>query len=90
MLFKEPIPYDFVMVVWDDAEAAHGWEDESEITDIPAIVITAGFLVKDTKAAYTVASTISRGEEGMIQTNSRIRIPKGMVMEYRVLQAKSE
>lgn len=82
MLAREtPVP--FVEILWDDADADHGWTDE--VDEQEELVHTVGFLVKETKTAYYISHTTYTDEEGKLNWNGRIRIPKGMIRHYAVL-----
>ncbi|MCA2570648.1 hypothetical protein [Microcystis sp. M42BS1] len=74
--------YNLIEIHWEDAATTHGWEEESEIDYEPPIVITVGFLIKETDKAYVVASTVG----GDKTSNSRIIIPKGMVRFSKMLK----
>ena len=74
--------YNLIEVHWEDAMTTHGWEEEAEIESEPPIVVTVGFLIKETEKAYVVASTVG----GDQTSNSRIIIPKGMVKFSKLLK----
>jgi hypothetical protein len=78
---KPKYPFPLVEIKWWDAQTAHGWEEEETIeVDIP-LVTTIGFLIKDTDKGVTVASSICADK----QSNARISIPLGMIVERRML-----
>lgn len=74
--------YPMVEVVWDDAtELKPGWDDElEEIT--PALALSVGFLISDTKDHIVIAQDID--EQG--HHNGRSQIPRGMVKTIKVLR----
>jgi hypothetical protein len=84
MKLNEDPKLPFVEVWWDDASATNEW-DEGDLKDDGLLVLTKGFLIKETKTAYYVTHTVSRDTDGSLQWNSRIRIPKGMIKSYKVL-----
>lgn len=71
-----------VLITWDDAEVSNSWEEiprEDEMEK--SIVETLGFLVRETKDYYLVASTF----DGNL-TNARTKIPKGMVVSIKEIK----
>lgn len=78
--------YPMVEVVWDDAaELVSGWSDDIE-NDGPQLVISVGFLIKETKEHIVIAQDID--EHG--HHNGRSRIPRGMVKKMKILRKKDE
>lgn len=72
--------YPLVEIFWDDAEAGIGWEEAPK--DIkPAIAITVGFLVTETKDHVMIASSYDDKN-----TNGRLQIPKGMIKNMKELK----
>jgi len=88
-MLTKPIPVNLLEITWDDAETDSNWDNEAE-TEIDdskdALVLTVGFLVKETKTAYYISHTISTDEQGDLHWNGRIRIPKPMVKKLKILQ----
>jgi hypothetical protein len=79
---KVKIPYDLVMVVWDDAAGLRdGWVAKHEEIE-PYICISVGFLVRDNGTHYVIAQDV--GEDG--SHNGRTQIPEGMVKSIRILR----
>jgi hypothetical protein len=87
-MLSRPVPVNLVEVVWLDAEASASWETELEsgTSEDTALVLTVGFLVKETKAFYYISGTVSRDEDGVLHWNGRLRIPRAMVKKLKVLQ----
>lgn len=79
---KRKYPYPLVEVQWLDAETSHGWETVAETVplEIP-VVTTIGFLIEDNDIGIRIASTIGLDKSH----NSRITIPKGMVLNITIL-----
>lgn len=75
-------PYPLVEVVWVDAETGHGWEEEDETEPMLPVVVTAGFLLKQTEELVCIASSVSATKNH----NGRISIPTGMVKSLKVLK----
>lgn len=76
-----------IEIQWVDAETTYGWENIDESDHELPIVTTVGFLIKHTvdqngNGVYVVASTYG---DGGAATNSRIKIPKGMVVKETYL-----
>jgi hypothetical protein len=72
--------------VWDDAETDNGWKDEDDINPKKSLAVTLGFLIKETADHVVIASTISYDKEREVNTNnSRIQIPKKMIVTKRAL-----
>ena len=77
--------YDMVEVVWNDAsELTSGWADEIVEKDEPALALSVGFLVRETKEHIVIAQDTD--EAG--HHNGRSQIPRGMVKKIRVLKKK--
>jgi hypothetical protein len=66
--------------VWDDAECDDGWAPAPALKQ--ALVLTVGFLVKESKEHICLAHSITTGEHN---TNGRIQIPKKMIKKQRIL-----
>lgn len=73
--------FPLVEVYWDDAATAHGW-DEAPKTIKPQVALTVGFLVAESEDHLIIASSID--DLGM--TNSRIQIPKKMIIRSKLLR----
>ena len=71
-----------IVVKWVDAVSDGGWE-EDEKPDVHAVV-TAGFLVSETKEAICIASTVS----GTF-TNARMHIPKIWIKSRKVIKLEA-
>jgi hypothetical protein len=72
-----------VVVHWVDAVSDGGWE-EDEKPDIHHVV-TAGFIVSETKDAICIASTVS----GTF-TNARMHIPKAWIKNRKVIKLEAK
>lgn len=76
--------FDLVECWWDDAtDLEAGWTDKVEEIK-PALALSVGFLVKETKDHIVLAlDTDADGHH-----NGRSQIPKGMVKKIKVLKKK--
>jgi hypothetical protein len=72
-----------VVVKWVDAVSDGGWE-EDEKPDVHEVV-TAGFIVSETKDAICIASTVS----GTF-TNARMHIPKAWIKSRKVIKLETK
>jgi len=72
-----------VVIEWVDAVSDGGWE-EHEKPDIHSVV-TAGFIVSETKDAICIASTVS----GTF-TNARMHIPKAWIKTRKVIKLEAK
>jgi len=79
--------YPLVEVWWDDAkEMPSGWiEAKEEIEIIPCIVLSIGFLVKETDEYIIIAIDTHDGGH-----NGRSQIPKGMVKKIKTLRKEDK
>jgi hypothetical protein len=78
--------YDMVEVVWNDAsELTSGWTDKLD-EDKPALALSVGFLVRETKEHIVIAQ--DSDEDG--HHNGRSQIPRGMVKNIKVLRKKDK
>lgn len=76
--------YDLVEVIWNDAsDLIGGWSKEIE-ADEPALALSVGFLVRETKEHIVIA--LDTDGEG--NHNGRSQVPRGMVKKMRVLRKK--
>jgi hypothetical protein len=71
-----------VVIEWVDAVSDGGWE-EHEKPDIHPVV-TAGYIVSETKDAICIASTVS----GTF-TNARMHIPKAWIKSRKVIKLET-
>ena len=71
-----------VVIHWVDAVSDGGWE-EHEKPDIHQVV-TAGYVVSETKDAICIASTVS----GTF-TNARMHIPKAWIKSRKVIKLET-
>ncbi len=78
-------PFPIVEVVWLDASTdGQGWEAETDaVVKIP-VVMTIGFLIKETEDGLLVASTACEEKT----TNARIVIPRGMLKSMKYVRGK--
>lgn len=72
-----------VVIHWVDAVSDGGWE-EHEKPDIHQVV-TAGYIVSETKDAICIASTVS----GTF-TNARMHIPKAWIKTRKVIKLEAK
>lgn len=72
-----------VVIEWVDAVSDGGWE-EHEKPDIHEVV-TAGYIVSETKDAICIASTVS----GTF-TNARMHIPKAWIKTRKVIKLEAK
>lgn len=79
--FKQPL----IVVIWHDAATDHGWEPHEGVDTEDDLMITVGFLVAKGKNNVVVASSIDEASGGM--SNSRIKIPVGMIRSIKELNA---
>ena len=78
--------YPLVEVWWDDASALrHGWLEVSEELK-PQMVLTVGFLIKETDDYIMIAQDVD--PQGM--HNGRSQIPRGMVRNIKILRKVDE
>ncbi len=75
-------PFPLVEITWVDAGTGHGWEQAEELEATAFEVVTVGFLVRESKDALVIASTVCPEKT----CNSRITVPTGMVRTRRVLK----
>lgn len=66
-----------VAIHWLDAVAAAGWTDHSEAPEA-ATIYSVGFLVKRTRTAVTIATSVG-GEDN--EHNGSMTIPRGMIVK---------
>lgn len=71
-----------VIIEWVDAVADVGWDTEVK-PDIHS-VITAGFIVAETKEAICIASTVSKDN-----SNARMHIPKAWIKTRKVIKLEN-
>lgn len=81
------LPYEkFVEVIWEDAASNDGWISNTEDTS-PEIIISRGWLIRETNKYITIASALhcsSAEEIGSTQT-----IPIGMIVSRRELKVSN-
>ena len=70
-------------IVWLDAESSHGWEQDEEVDAEQVPIITIGFLIKRNEHTVVIATSIDQ-ETGQC-SNSRIKIPVGMIQSIKLL-----
>lgn len=71
-----------VEVEWYDAVTDFGWEEHTELDTTAEPVTTIGFLIAENEHSVIIASTVDKGRD---QSNSRIKIPKGMIYSIKYL-----
>lgn len=85
------IPFNtFLEVHWNDAVSNDGWVELSEDTE-PQLVITRGWLVKETAHYITLAASVYPDNTSTV--GSTQTIPNGMIVskrEVRVTNARSK
>ncbi len=82
--------YPLVEVIWDDATSiSQGWKNKEEFDKElikPEIVLSVGFLVKDSTEHIILAmDTDSDGDHA-----SRSQIPKGMIKKIKILRKEDK
>lgn len=82
--------YPLVEVIWDDATSiSQGWKNKEEFDKElirPEIVMSVGFLVKDSAEHIILAmDTDSDGDHA-----SRSQIPKGMIKKIKILRKEDK
>lgn len=70
-----------VEVIWHDATTTFGWEEKEDVAVDEEICITIGFLIKKGDNVVVISSTIDNSDGN--QSNSRIKIPTGMIKSMR-------
>ena len=70
---------DSVLITWHDAVANHGWDDIGR-ADKPHRCRSIGFIAYEDDDYVTVAATVG-GTDGETQTNNRMSIPKGWIID---------
>lgn len=87
MRFRRPVQlFPMVEVVWNDASAlTDGWTKDIE-KDEPALALSVGFLIRETKEHIVIAQDVDA--EG--HHNGRSQIPKGMVKSLKVLRKRDK
>ena len=76
------VKYPLVEVIWNDAATDDNeWKQDSELGDEDELVLTVGFLVKETAKFLWIASSIYDD-----YSNNRNKIPKGMVVEVKTIK----
>lgn len=81
MALKFPLP--LVEIVWHDACTDSGWETHEKADITEELMITIGFLVARSPTLVIVASSLD--QESHLMSNSRIKIPVGMIKSIREL-----
>lgn len=79
---KRRLVHPIVNVFWDDACGQQGWRDVKDARHAPTQTVTAGYMVKKTKAGVTIAATLN--DQG--QCNDVCFVPRGMVTKIEVLR----
>jgi len=76
-----------VKVIWDDAcnRSDIGWNDADDVEIKHQLVMTVGFMVKETPEHIIICSTKDMGSDNV---NGHFQIPKGMVKSIKVLKLK--
>jgi hypothetical protein len=72
------------LITWRDAggdEADHVWASEAEVSDDNPIIVSVGWVVKETANNITLA--MDRAEDNT--THTRSRIPIGMIVNRTIL-----
>lgn len=72
--------FPLVEIRWDDAAASNSWERPDNMELSHQIVVTVGFVVKETRAHLVLASTYDE-----THVNAAIQIPKGMILSRKLL-----
>ncbi len=76
-------PVNLVEVVWHDACTDSGWETHDKTNITEELMVTIGFLVARSENVIIIASSLD--QESHLMSNSRIKIPVGMIKTIREL-----
>lgn len=75
-----------VCILWQDAQASHGWSSDFDATEDDLRVVTIGTLLEVTKGrrgCYIVAAAVDKSGNG----NAIMHIPKVCVIEYHEIES---
>lgn len=72
------------LVVWDDAVASTGWKPHNE-AEQPQRCTSVGLLVSESDDALILAGSWGPNDNDVIETNNRISIPLGWIVERKEL-----
>lgn len=72
--------YKLYEIIWDDAQTDDGWDEPPEDLK-PAVAVTVGFVVRETKNHILIASTYDESH-----TNGRLQIPKKMIISKKEIK----
>jgi len=81
MALKFPLP--LVEIVWHDACTDSGWESHDKTSTTEELMVTIGFLVARGENVVVIASSLDQETHAM--SNSRIKIPVGMIKTIKEL-----
>ncbi len=81
MALKFPLP--LVEIVWHDACTDSGWETHDKTNTTEELMVTIGFLVARGENVVVIASSLDQETHAM--SNSRIKIPVGMIKTIKEL-----
>ncbi len=78
-------PYPLVEIIWDDATSnTETWVKLEDICE-PCRINTTGWLVKETKAAVTIAGSVGGNEQSTATVGNTMTIPRGMIFSRKTL-----
>lgn len=84
------VPHRLVEVCWDDAASnSETWVDLKTLEGAPELVVTVGFLVKETAKAYVVAGSVANEDIEDETVGNTMIIPKGMVTSFRYVRLET-
>lgn len=72
--------YEIAVIVWKDAVADVGWKTVDEVSETHTIV-SVGLVVLETDTELVLAGSWGGDPEDELETNNRITIPKGWVID---------
>lgn len=81
MALKFPLP--LVEIVWHDACTDSGWETHDKTNTNEELMVTIGFMVARGENVVVIASSLD--QESHLMSNSRIKIPVGMIKSIKEL-----
>jgi hypothetical protein len=77
---KKPLPYKLYYVEWMDAASNEGWVSPDDDTS-PEIIISVGWLIKETEVYITLANSMHKNAAG--QVGGTMTIPNGMIINKK-------
>ena len=81
---KETSKHTILLIVWEDAVSDNGWQLKEEVSETHTCS-SIGVLIKETDK-YVVLGGSWSDENGELETNNRITIPKGWIVSRKVVK----